>query len=85
MKTPEEIKRELHEYIDSIDDEKTLMMVHKEVSADGKNGEILLYKEHLDYVSVMNGNYTGLQYSFKKEMFINADSIIYYWKAWRRK
>lgn len=33
MKTPEEIKRELHEYIDSIDDEKTLMMVHEEVSS----------------------------------------------------
>ncbi|MEO8109414.1 MAG: hypothetical protein ABI594_05260 [Ginsengibacter sp.] len=55
------------------------------VSADGKNGQILLYKEHLDYVSVMNGNYTGPQYSFKKEMFINSDSTIYYWKAWRRK
>ena len=53
--------------------------------ADGKNGEILMYKEHLDYVSVMNENYTGKQYSFKKEMFINADSTIYYWKAWRRK
>lgn len=55
------------------------------VSADGKNGQILLYKEHLDYVSVMSGNYTSPQYSFKKEMFINADSTIYYWKAWRKK
>ncbi len=33
MKTLEEMKRELHEYIDSIDDEKTLMMVHEEVSS----------------------------------------------------
>ncbi len=33
MKTPEEIKKELHEYIDSINDEKTLMMVHEEVTA----------------------------------------------------
>lgn len=33
MKTPAEIKRELHEYIDSINDEKTLMMVHEEVSS----------------------------------------------------
>lgn len=55
------------------------------VGADGKNGQILLYKEHLDYISVMNGNYTGPEYSFKKEMFINADSTIYYWKAWRKK
>ena len=54
-------------------------------TSDGKNGQILLYKEHLDYASVMNGNYTGTQYSLKKEMFINADSVVYYWKAWRRK
>ncbi len=33
MKTQEEIKRELHEYIDSINDKKTLMMVHEEVGS----------------------------------------------------
>lgn len=33
MKTSQEMKKELHEYIDSIDDEKTLMTVHEEVSA----------------------------------------------------
>ncbi len=33
MKTPEQIKRELHEYIDSINDEETLMMVHEEVGS----------------------------------------------------
>ncbi len=54
-------------------------------STDGKNGQILTYKERLDYTSVMNGNYTGLEYSFKKDMYVNADSLIYYWKAWRRK
>ena len=27
MKTPEQLKKELHEYIDRIDDEETLMMV----------------------------------------------------------
>ena len=53
--------------------------------ADGKGGEVLIYKERVDYKSVMNQNYTGKQYSFRKEMFINADSVIYYWKAWRRK
>ena len=53
--------------------------------ADGKGGEVLIYKEGIDYKSVMNGKYTGKQYSFRKEMFINADSLIYYWKAWRRK
>lgn len=31
MKTSQEMKKELHEYIDSIDDEKTLLMVHEEV------------------------------------------------------
>ncbi len=52
---------------------------------DGKKGEILIYKEGVDYKSVMNGKYTGPQYSFRKEMYINADSIIYHWKASRRK
>lgn len=52
---------------------------------DGKSGEILIYKEGIDYKSVMNGKYTGKQYSFRREMYINADSLIYYWKAWRRK
>lgn len=52
---------------------------------DGKGGEILIYKEGTDYKSVMNEKYTGKQYSFRKEIYINADSLIYYWKAWRRK
>ena len=30
MKTSKEIKKELHEYIDRIDDEETLWMVHEE-------------------------------------------------------
>lgn len=55
------------------------------VISDGKNGEILIYKQRTGGASVMNGNYTGKQYSFRKEMFVNADSVIYYWKAWRRK
>ncbi len=53
--------------------------------ADGKGGEILIYKEGVDYKSVMNEKYTGKQFSFRKEMYVNADSTIYYWKAWRRK
>lgn len=52
---------------------------------DGKGGEILIYKEGVDYKSVMNEKYTGTQYSFRKEMYVNAESLIYYWKAWRRK
>lgn len=40
MKTPEEMKRELHEYIDRIDDEKTLLMVHEEVSSYLKDDTI---------------------------------------------
>ena len=31
MKSSKEIKKELHEYIDSIDDEETLWMVHEDV------------------------------------------------------
>lgn len=52
---------------------------------DNKGGEVLIYKEGIDYKAVMNEKYTGKQYSFRKEMFVNADSIIYNWKAWRRK
>ena len=33
MKTKEELKKELHEYIDSITDEETLMMVHEDVTS----------------------------------------------------
>ncbi len=33
MKSTKKIKKELHEYIDSIDDEETLMRVHEEVEA----------------------------------------------------
>ena len=55
------------------------------IRADGKGGEILIYKQAVDYKSVMNQKYTGTQYSFRKEMFVNADSLIYYWKAWRKK
>ena len=53
--------------------------------SDGKRGQILIYKEGIDFKSVMNERYTGKQFSFRKEMFVNADSTIYYWKAWRRK
>lgn len=52
---------------------------------DGKGGQVLIYKEGIDYKSVMNQKYTGPQISYRKEMFINADSIIYNWKTWRRK
>lgn len=31
MKSAEEIKKELHQYIDNIEDEETLWMVHEEV------------------------------------------------------
>ena len=33
MKTKEQLKKELHEYIDSITDEETLMMVHEDVAS----------------------------------------------------
>ena len=52
---------------------------------DGRKGEVLIYKEGIDAKSVMNGRYTGVQYSFRKEIYVNADSLIYNWKAWRRK
>lgn len=55
------------------------------IRTDGKGGEILIYKQGIDFKSVMNEKYTGPQYSFRKEMFVNADSLIYYWKAWRKK
>lgn len=33
MKTKEELKKELHDYIDSITDDETLMMVHEDIAA----------------------------------------------------
>lgn len=53
--------------------------------SDGRNGEILIYKEGVDFLSVMNESYTGKQYSPRKEMYVNADSAVYHWKVWRRK
>lgn len=53
--------------------------------SDGRKGEILIFKERVDYKSVMNEKYTGTQFSFRKEMYVNADSIIYNWKSRRRK
>ena len=55
------------------------------IAPDGKGGQILIYKEKVDYKSVMNSNYTGTQYSFRKEMYVTRDSIIYSWRARRRK
>lgn len=54
------------------------------VMSDGRNGEILIYKEDVSIASVMSNRYTGLQYSFRKEMYINPDSLIYHWRVWRR-
>ena len=33
MKTKDQLKKELHDYIDSITDEETLMMVHEDVTS----------------------------------------------------
>ena len=33
MKTATQLKKELHEYIDNIDDEETLMAVHEDVTS----------------------------------------------------
>ena len=33
MKTAEQLKKELHEYIDSINTKETLMMIHEDVSS----------------------------------------------------
>ena len=51
MKTSEELKKELHEYIDRIDDEETLWMVHEEVAAYLKNGFIKQLDEEVDYLT----------------------------------
>jgi len=40
MKSSEQLKKELHEYIDSIEDEKTLMMVHEDLVEYLKMGKV---------------------------------------------
>ncbi len=52
MKTKEELKKELHEYIDSITDEETLMMVHEDVAAYLKKG---LEEDEEDYLTEEQG------------------------------
>jgi phage shock protein A len=39
-KFSEQLKKELHEYIDSIEDEKTLMMVHEDLVEYLKKGKV---------------------------------------------
>lgn len=55
------------------------------VIAKSNGGEIFVYKERLGITDVMNENYSGKQYSYRKEMYINTDSTIYYWRAFRHK
>jgi len=40
MKSSEQLKKELHEYIDNIEDEKTLMMVHEDLVEYLKMGKV---------------------------------------------
>jgi predicted transcriptional regulator len=47
MKSPEEIKKELHQYIDNIEDEETLWMVHEEVADYLKKEKVEDRKEDL--------------------------------------
>ena len=49
MKSSKELKKEIHEYIDSIDDEETLWMVHENVVENLKKGK--LKKEDEDYLT----------------------------------
>ena len=49
MKSSKELKKEIHEYIDSIDDEETLWMVHENVVEYLKKGK--LEKEDEDYLT----------------------------------
>jgi predicted transcriptional regulator len=48
MKSSAELKKELHEYIDSIDDDETLWMVHEEVVEYLKKEKITVNLEKED-------------------------------------
>ncbi len=77
MKSSEQLKKELHEYIDSIDDEKTLLMVHEEVvdylkTDAAKNEEEALTEEQIQEFNKIvkemeNGEFVTMD-DFKKTM-----------------
>lgn len=50
MKSTEQLKKELHQYIDSIEDEKTLMMVHEDLVEYLKKGKVEENEEE-DYLT----------------------------------
>lgn len=56
MKSSKEIKKELHEYIDSIDDDETLWMVHEEVVEYLKKDAIENKAEELTEVQIREFN-----------------------------
>jgi len=51
MKTAEQLKKELHEYIDSIENRETLMMVHEDVAAYINNDSVKELDNEEDYLT----------------------------------
>jgi predicted transcriptional regulator len=56
MKSSKEIKKELHEYIDSINDDETLWMVHEEVIEYFKKNAVENKAEELTEVQIQEFN-----------------------------
>ena len=86
MKSSKQIKKELHEYIDRIDDEETLWIVHEEVGEYLKKDKVKLEdntEEVLTEEEISEIN-TGLQ-QVKKGELVDWDEYLKATSRWQTK
>lgn len=83
MKSSKELKKEIHEYIDSIDDEETLWMVHENVVEYLKRGKEIEVEDNLTAEEVSEIN-TGLDQIENGET-VNWDEYLKATSRWHTK
>ncbi len=83
MKSSKELKKEIHEYIDSIDDEETLWMVHENVVEYLKKGKEIEVEDNLTAEEVSEIN-TGLDQIENGET-VNWDEYLKATSKWHSK
>ena len=83
MKSSKELKKKIHEYIDSIDDEETLWMVHENVVEYLKRGKEIEVEDNLTAEEVSEIN-TGLDQIENGET-VNWDEYLKATSRWHTK
>ena len=82
MKSSKDLKKELHEYIDRIDDDETLWMVHEDVAEYLKKGKVTEDDDLTDdEISEIN---TGLK-QIENDETINWDEYLKATSRWHTK